>query len=94
MESLEQLQKFFEEHEIENVAYFTEPHYVPAIIGLTHDGNHVVYDYRKMVDYLVETDGMEVTEAYEFIDYNTIRSIPYMGDKAPVVMYRDILEMI
>ena len=94
MESLEQLQKFFEEHEIENVTYFTEPSYVTAIIGMTHDGNHIVYDYRKMVDYLVETDGMEVTEAYEFIDYNTIRSIPYMGEFAPVVVNSDIIKEV
>ena len=94
MKTIEELERFFEEHEIENVAYFTEPHYVPAIIGMTHDGNHVVYDYRKMVDYLVETDGMEVTEAYEFIDYNTIRSIPYMGEYAPVVVNSDIINEV
>ena len=61
---------------------------------MTHDGNHVVYDYRKMVDFLVETDGMEVTEAYEFIDYNTIRSIPYMGEFAPVVVNTDIIKEV
>lgn len=26
-------------------------------------------------------------EAIEWIDYNTIRAIPYMGEKAPIVMY-------
>lgn len=93
MESLEQLQKFFEEHGIEGTAYFTEPSYVTAIIGMTHD-ERLVYDYDKMVEFLMRQDGISNEEAIEFIDYNTIRTIPYMGDKAPVVMYRDILEMI
>ena len=32
-------------------------------------------------------------EAVEFIDYNTLRAIPYMGDKAPIVVYLDFLMM-
>ena len=30
---------------------------------------------------------MSDEEAIEFIDYNTLRSIPYYGEKAPVVFY-------
>lgn len=26
-------------------------------------------------------------EAMEWVDYNTIRAIPYMGDKHPIIMY-------
>lgn len=40
-----------------------------------------------MVEHLVETDGMTEEEAVEFIDYNTIRSLPYAGEGAPVIMY-------
>ena len=27
-------------------------------------------------------------EAVDFIDYNTIRSLPYAGEGAPIVMYK------
>lgn len=56
-----------------------------AIIGVDTDG-HVVYSYSKMVDCLMKQDNMGYEEACDFIDYNTIRSLPYIKD-APVVMY-------
>lgn len=65
MESLEQMERFFDEHEIEGTAYFTDPSYVTAIIGLTDD-ECLVYDYYKMIDFLVETDGMGYTDASDF----------------------------
>lgn len=40
-----------------------------------------------MAEYLVEEDGMTPEEAYEFIDYNTIRALPYMGDMRPEICY-------
>lgn len=93
MESLQQLERFIDEHDIDGSAYFTDPDYVTAIIGMTED-NRFVYDYHKMVDYLMEKDGMDVTDAMEFIDYNTIRAIPYMGEKAPVVVNTDIIKEV
>lgn len=93
IETLEQLTQYFDEHEVEGTGYFTEPSYVTAIVGMTQD-ERLVYDYDKMVEFLMRQDGVSNEEAIEFIDYNTIRSIPYMGEKAPVVLYRDMLEMI
>jgi hypothetical protein len=40
-----------------------------------------------MVSCLVEEDNMEELEAMEFIDYNTLRALPYAGEMAPVVVY-------
>lgn len=57
-----------------------------AIIGITTD-NRVVYDYDKMVVSLAEQDGMDLADAADFIDYNTIRSLPYAGRSAPIIMY-------
>ena len=56
-------------------------------IGVTHDG-HIVYSYERLVESLTKAYGSE-TEAIEWIDYNTIRSLPYMGKDglAPVIMY-------
>lgn len=65
---------------------FDNPSYVTAAIGLSQDGR-VVYDYEAMIEYLMETGEMEYEDAMEFIDYNTIRAIPYFGEMAPVVLY-------
>lgn len=63
----------------------TPEQYQDAIVGLTCDGNHVVYDYDKFAESLV-SEGMTQEEAYEWIEYNTIRSLPYAGEYAPVVI--------
>ena len=33
-------------------------------------------------------DNMTDTEAIEWIEYNTIRALPYAGEKAPIIMYK------
>jgi len=70
----------------EGVKFFTNFSYDDALIGVSEDGR-AVYDYEKMVEWLVETEGWTYEEAAEWIDYNTIRAIPYMGEGAPIVMY-------
>lgn len=32
-------------------------------------------------------EGMTEEDAIEYIDYNTLRSLPYMGDRCPIVLY-------
>lgn len=66
---------------------FDNPDYDDAIIGYTDEGR-VVYDYDAMVKCLIDRDGMDEFGAIEFIDYNTIRALPYAGEKAPIVMNR------
>ena len=65
---------------------FENPSYETAIVGLTTDVR-VVYDYDLMVEYLVNHDQMDEEEAAEFVDYNTIRSLPYV-ENAPIVMHK------
>ena len=65
---------------------FENPSYDSAIIGYDEITQKVVYDYEKMVECLVKEDGMECDEAMEFIDYNTIRACPYMGENAPIIL--------
>jgi hypothetical protein len=40
-----------------------------------------------MVMDMAERDEVSLLDAAEFIDYNTISSIPYAGGQAPIVMY-------
>lgn len=61
--------------------------YYTAAIGISDDGR-AVYDYGKMIDWLVNRDHMTEDEAVEWIEFNTIRALPYAGGKAPIVMYR------
>lgn len=65
--------------------------YDDALIGVSEDGR-AIYEYDLMVEWLVRTEGFTWEEAVEWIDYNTIRALPYIGDKAPIIMYR--LELI
>lgn len=50
----------------EEALLFDGPDYDEAIVGVTDEGQ-VVYDYDKMVQILVERDGMEEMEAIEWI---------------------------
>ena len=68
----------------EDVTIFENPDYDEAIVGVDNN-NRVVYDFEKMVGCLVK-EGMDYEEAVEFIEYNTIRAIPYFPN-GPVVMY-------
>ena len=85
--------EFLEEENPEAVL-FENPSFEKALIGYTENnlGNLVaVYDYNEMIDSLTEeysTDSEDpYTDAIEWIEYNSMRSLPYMGDNAPVIIY-------
>jgi hypothetical protein len=40
-----------------------------------------------MIKWLVNNEEFTEEEAIEWIDYNTIRALGYMGENAPIVMY-------
>ncbi len=82
---LEELKKWLMDHDFSDTVILESPDYFSAIIGISDDGR-LVYSYRKMVDFLVDTDDMSEDEAIEFIDYNTVNALPYMGEKAPIIM--------
>ena len=64
---------------------FDNASYDNSIIGTTFDGR-AIYDYQLMVMELMEDEGCSYDEAIDWIEYNTIRSIPYAGENAPVVV--------
>lgn len=69
----------------EDVVIFKNPSYDDALIGVTTD-DRAVYDFNKMVEWLMKEEGMDEFEAVEYIEYNTIRSLGYV-EGAPVIMY-------
>ena len=70
----------------EDVVIFENESYDSALIGVTED-NRAVYSYEKMVEWYMEKNQCSEEDAIEWIDYNTIRALPYIGERAPIVMY-------
>lgn len=74
----------------EDLIIFESPDYDSAIIGISHD-DRVVYSFEKMIEFLKQEDKMTEEEAIEFIEYNTIRAIPYFGPNAPIVLMNELM---
>lgn len=70
----------------EDATLFENPDFASAIIGISEEGR-VIYSYSLMINHLVDKERMSEDDAVEFIDYNTIRTLPYMGEKSPIIMY-------
>lgn len=74
-----------EEHE--EAAIFNVPSYDNAIVGLSDDGR-VIYDYDLMVKELTNDTALTEDEAIQYIDYNTIRTLPYIEEQVrPIILY-------
>jgi hypothetical protein len=72
----------------EDALVFDNASYDKSIIGVTLDGR-VIYDFDLMVEEFAEENECSYIEAVEWIEYNTIRSLPYAGEKAPLIVYTD-----
>ena len=70
----------------EDVVCLANYSYDDALIGISED-NRAIYDYNKMIEWLMKEESFTEMEAIEWIDYNTIRALPYMGDSRPIIMY-------
>lgn len=75
------------ENGYDGVKYLTNYSYDGALIGVTDDGR-AVYDYELMVEWLMDTEGWSYEDAAEWVSYNTLRALPYMGEDAPIVINR------
>lgn len=70
----------------EEIALFENYDYVTAFIGISND-NKAIYDYDLMIEYLMKKEEFDdEIDAIEWIDYNTIRALPYM-ENAPIIKY-------
>ena len=59
-----------------------------AIIGTVNGLSKAVYDYDLLVEAFLEANkDWDVEDADDWISYNTIRAIPYMGESSPVIMF-------
>ena len=83
--TLEQLKQLITDLGYEDVRVFDDYDYADAFIGMSNDGR-AVYSYDKMVEWLMLKEDWSFEEAVEWIDYNTIRALPYYPD-GPIVVY-------
>jgi hypothetical protein len=91
--NVEELKDLLKELNYENTVVFDNPSYLNAIVGISDDGA-LCYSYEKMIKCLMEEDKMEYDDAMEFIDYNTIRALPYASSMGvrPIVIYNDFFQ--
>ena len=83
----EDIELIAKENDIE-IVIFDNPSYDTAIIGLSTNFE-VVYDYDLMVEYLMNTEEFTVDDAIDFIEYNTMRALPYyISNHKPVIVRR------
>lgn len=67
--------------EAERIVYF------PAVIGVSKDLCRVVYNLDKLAECFVNAnEDWTMEDAYEWIDYNVMRSLPYIPEQ-----YRPII---
>lgn len=69
----------------DDILIFENPSFEDAFIGVSHD-ERAVYDFDKMVECLMIEDGIGYEDAVDFIEFNTLRSLPYY-DKSPIIVY-------
>ena len=79
---------YWEENKDADIVLLENPSFDKSIVGITDD-DRIIYDYTRMVMEFAEDNGCDLTDAIEFIDYNTIRSLPYIGKRQPVIMKMD-----
>lgn len=84
--TLDTLKDWLCERDYEETVVLESPDYLSAIEGVSEDGR-LIYSYDKMVEHLMQVENMSCEDAMEFIDYNTIRALPYAGEKAPIISY-------
>lgn len=65
------------------------PSFDNSIIGISFDGR-LIYNYSLMVEEMMIEDECSYEDACDYIGYNTIRSLPYFGDKRPIIV--DVIE--
>lgn len=85
MTQLEKLEA--NEVESEGMILIKEEGISEALIGVTDsDKPRAVYDYNKLIEAYVVNHGLSHEEAMDHVCFNIIRSLPYYGENAPIIV--------
>lgn len=82
------IQAYGEDHDLE-IKILDNHAYDKSVVGITEDGR-LIYSYEKMVEEFAEDEECSMEEAVEWVEYNTLRAIPYFGEGAPIIAYDSI----
>jgi transcriptional regulator with XRE-family HTH domain len=80
------LKEWLSDQGYENSVVLESPSYRNAIIGISEEGR-VIYSARIILQDMVIDEGMEYEDAIDHFNYNLLRSLPYMGEMAPIIQY-------
>ena len=81
------LDAMVEDQGVEEEVLILDNHaYDKSVVGITEDGR-LIYDFEKMIQEFMEDEQCDETEAIEWLEYNTLRALPYMGDRAPIIIH-------
>ena len=79
------VRQLIEDYGYEDVVIFSNPSYASAFIVVSED-NRAVYSYNEMVKSLCKNDKMNELDAIEFIEFNTLRALPYYKN-SPIILH-------
>lgn len=89
MRTQEEVKEYCIEQSVEECMLFEDYDYCTAFVGLSND-YRAIYDYDRMVEYLVEKEDFTAEDAIEWIDYNTIRALDYISDPhKPIILFTE-----
>lgn len=75
----------------EDALVFDNPSFDDSIIGVSTSGS-VIYSYAKMVNEFMRDENCSEQDAIDFIDYNTIRSLPYFASRGTIPTVMDDMD--
>lgn len=75
------------ENGYEDVIILKDFSYDSALVGVSDD-NRAIYDFALMIEWLMKEQGWNEEESVDWVYYNTIRALPYMGSRAPIIMHK------
>lgn len=84
--NLEELRDWLNNNGHVETVVFRNPEYLGAIIGISSNGS-LVYSYSKMIECLMLEDEMSSDCAADFIDFNTLGSLPSNKPFYPIVIF-------
>ena len=88
-ESNDSLKEWLVDQGYEDAIVLESPTYRNAVLGISEDGR-VIYSERIIIEDMVVDEGMDIDDAFDNFSYNLLRALPYMGEKAPIILH-DIL---
>ena len=64
--------------------------YDNSIIGVTFD-DRVIYSYERMVEEYMHDNECSEEDAVDWIEYNTMRALPYLPTPRPMIVYEGVM---